>query len=216
MDAKTIALVDDHTLIRTGLKGLINQLDGFTVIAEGENGSDAVKLAVEYSPDIILLDISMENCSGIEAASILNRHTCPTRILMLSMHDDHDMVIDALRAGAHGYLLKGCEAAELELALNVVANGKLYVSPHAGQAIIRCAISGHPVNRSAPDIPLTERQQEILRLIAGGKGTKQIAWELGLSSKTVDSHRSQIMQRLQIRDIAGLVRYALRQGLADF
>jgi DNA-binding NarL/FixJ family response regulator len=215
MDNKTVLLIDDHQLVRAGLRNLIENIDGFDVIAEGADGTDAVALALQTNPDICLLDISMGGMSGIEALINLRAQGCKTRVLILSMHESAEYVSNALRAGANGYLLKDSAETELHIALKAVMAGELFLSPRVSGDVVRAALRGQPPNPEVTDIPLTERQMEILRLIADGKATKEIAWQLGLSPKTVESHRAQIMDRLQIRDIAGLIRYAFRHGLID-
>ncbi|MCD1646507.1 response regulator [Marinobacter adhaerens] len=215
MDNKTVLLVDDHQLVRAGLRNLIENMEGFEVIAEGADGSDAVELAKREKPDICMLDISMRDMSGLEALAELRAQGCVTKVIILSMHDSSEYVSKALRAGANGYLLKDSAETELHLALQAVIAGQVYLSPRVSGDVVKAALSGRHSYQANEDIPLTERQQEILRLIADGKGTKEIAWELGVSPKTIESHRAQIMERLQIRDIAGLIRYAFRHGLTD-
>lgn len=215
MDNKTVLLIDDHRLVRAGLRNLIENMDGFEVSAEGADGTDAVTLALQTNPDICLLDISMGGMSGIEALTKLRQQGCKTRVLILSMHESAEYVSNALRAGANGYLLKDSAETELHIALKAVMAGELFLSPRVSGDVVRAALRGQPSNPEASDVPLTDRQTEILRLIADGKATKEIAWQLGLSPKTVESHRAQIMDRLQIRDIAGLIRYAFRHGLID-
>lgn len=215
MAESTVVLVDDHRLVRAGLKTLIDNIDGFTVIAEGSDGAEALQLVNQHSPDVLLLDISMKDMSGLDALAQLKDQSDQTRIIMLSMHDSPEYVIKSLQGGANGYLLKDSAESELELALGYVMEDQLFLSPRVSRDVVMPAIAGKVVAPQTDDVPLTPRQQEILRLIADGKATKEIAWELGVSAKTVESHRAQIMERLQIRDVAGLIRYAFRHGLSD-
>ncbi|MDX1817126.1 MAG: response regulator transcription factor [Marinobacter sp.] len=215
MAESTVVLVDDHRLVRAGLKTLIDNIDGFTVIAEGSDGAEALQLVNQHSPDVLLLDISMRDMSGLDALAQLKGQSDQTRIIMLSMHDSPEYVIKSLQGGANGYLLKDSAESELELALGYVMEDQLFLSPRVSRDVVMPAITGRSIAPHQDDVPLTPRQREILRLIADGKATKEIAWELGVSAKTVESHRAQIMERLQIRDIAGLIRYAFRHGLSD-
>lgn len=215
MDKTTVLLVDDHQLVRAGLRNLIENMEGFEVIAEGADGADAVDLAKREKPDICILDISMRDMSGLEALTELRSQGCKTRVIMLSMHDSSEYVTKALRAGANGYLLKDSAETEMHLALQAVMAGHLYLSPRVSGDVVRAALSSRTLCLDDDDIPLTGRQKEILRFIADGKATKEIAWQLGVSPKTVESHRAQIMERLQVRDIAGLIRYAFKHGLTE-
>lgn len=214
-ETSTVVLIDDHQLVRAGLKNLIDNMDGFSVIGEGATGEDAIAWAKEQKPDICLLDISMGDMSGIDALEDIRAKGCTTRVIILSMHQSAEYVTKALRAGANGYLLKDSAEMELALALESVMADQVYLSPRISGHLVKAALTGTTALDSQSDIPLTARQKEILRFIADGKATKEIAWELGLSAKTVESHRAQIMERLEIRDIAGLIRYAFKHGLTE-
>jgi DNA-binding NarL/FixJ family response regulator len=206
-----ILLVDDHALVRAGMRSLLNEIEGVEVVAEAADGAEALRLAAEQRPDVVLLDIAMKGMNGLDAAARLREQLPLAKVIVLSMHTSEEYVLLALRAGAAGYLIKDSATSELELALKAVARGETYLSP----AISRQVVDGY-VQRvgaaAAPD-PLTPRQREVLKRIAEGRSTKEIAYELKLSVKTVESHRAQIMERLGIRDVAGLVRYAMRAGL---
>jgi len=215
MEAKTVVLIDDHQLVRAGLKNLIGNLGGFRVIGEGSGGAEAINLVKRDQPDICLLDISMGDMSGIDALNKMRGDACKTKVIILSMHDSPEYVTQALRAGAAGYLLKDSAETELNLALNAVLENQVYLSPRVSGDLVKAALSGQGSMESDDRIPLTARQKEILGHIADGKATKEIAWELGLSAKTVESHRAQIMERLEIRDIAGLIRYAFKHGMTE-
>lgn len=211
---KRIVLIDDHHLVRAGLKALIECLDGFDVVAEGSDGSEASGLVAAHRPDILITDIAMSKVSGLELIPKIREEFPELDVIVLSMHASRDIVLGALRAGASAYLLKDAAEVELELALKSVVAGHQYLSPKVSREVLNAVLDP---NRKRPKADekgvLTERQREILRLIALGRGTKEIAYELGLSSKTIDAHRAQIMERLDIRDIASLVRYAIRNGI---
>ena len=210
MAAQRILLVDDHALVRAGMRSLLHEIPGVEVVAEAADGAEALRLAVELRPDVVLLDIAMKGMNGLDAAARLREQLPAAKVIVLSMHTSEEYVLLALRAGAAGYLIKDSATSELELALKAVARGETYLSP----AISRQVVDGYVqrVGAAAPD-PLTPRQREVLKRIAEGRSTKEIAYELKLSVKTVETHRAQIMERLGIRDVAGLVRYAMRAGL---
>lgn len=186
-------------------------MEHVAVVGEAASGEEALALAGAALPDVVLMDIAMKGMTGLQAASRL-RETCPgVRVIILSMHAGEEYVLQALRAGAVGYLLKDAATGELELALRSVMRGESWFSPSVSRQVVEGyvqRVGGEP----AADV-LTARQREVLRLVAGGKSTKEIAFDLNLSVKTVETHRAQIMERLGIRDVAGLVRYALRTGL---
>jgi len=214
-----ILIADDHALVRSGLKVLLCQLKDVAVIAEAGDGPEALRLIREIKPDVALLDISMPGLNGIDV-TIRASKACPeTRIIILSMHADREYVLHALRAGALGYVLKDADISELEEAIHAVGSGKTYLCASVAKGF--SDEYPDPTRRPAgKEIPaedlfnmLTPRQREILQLIAEGHTTKEIASNLSLSIKTVETHRSQIMDRLNIRDIAGLVRYAIRSGI---
>jgi DNA-binding NarL/FixJ family response regulator len=213
-----ILLADDHTLVRAGIKSLLAGIPGFEVIAEADNGRDALKLVDEHRPDLVLLDIAMPELNGLEAASRIHRDHPEISVIILSMHSNEEYVLQALRAGASGYLLKDSAPTELELALRSVSRGETYLSPSISKHVVDDYL--RRVSSKNTDLPkepgvqdLTPRQREILQLIAEGNSTKEIAQKLIVSVKTIESHRIQLMERLGIRDIAGLVRYAIRMGI---
>ncbi len=206
-----VLLADDHSLVRAGIRSLLGAMADVQVVAEAASGEEALELAALQQPDVVLMDIAMKGITGLEAAARMREAQPAVRVVILSMHSGEEYVLQALRAGAAGYLLKDAATGELELALRSVMRGESWLSP----AVSRQVVEGY-VQRSgaeaAPDV-LTARQREVLRLVAGGKSTKEIAFFLNLSVKTVETHRAQIMERLGIRDVPGLVRYALRTGL---
>ena len=212
-----VLLADDHVLMRAGISALLQRLPDLTVVAEADDGRDALQLIATHHPNIVLLDISMPELNGLEVAERVAREFPAVRVIILSMHATSDYVLRAMRVGASGYLLKGARLAELELAITSVARGETYLSPAAAKHVIggyRDQASGAApaADTQAPE-RLTTRQREILQLIAEGKTTKEIAQVLTLSAKTVEMHRAQLMERLDIHDVAGLVRYALRTGI---
>lgn len=209
-----ILLADDHALIRAGIRALIEDLNGYEVVGEAEDGSEAIDLADALQPDIVLLDISMKRVGGIEALHELASRSPSSKVLMLSMHTGPDMVLKALQQGAHGYLLKDSAIIELRLALEAMRRGDRYLSSAIVQPVIERAVQQAPAGTSSDASQLlTARQVEILRLIARGESTRSIASGLGLSVKTVETHRAQIMHRLKIHDVAGLALFAVREGI---
>lgn len=211
MAALRILLVDDHALVRAGMRSLLRDIPGVEVVAEASDGGEALIQAERVRPDVVLLDIAMKGMNGLEAAARLRERLPETKVVILSMHTSEEYVLLALRAGASAYLIKDSATSELELALNSVMRGETYLSP----AISRQVVDGY-VQRVGSGIgadPLTPRQRDVLKRIAEGRSTKEIAFDLNLSVKTVETHRAQIMERLGIRDVAGLVRYAIRSGL---
>ena len=206
-----VLLADDHALVRAGMRSLLNAMARVQVVGEAASGEEALELALRERPDVVLMDIAMKGMSGLDAAARIRERQREVRVVILSMHAGEEYVLKAMRAGAAGYLLKDAATGELELALRSVMRGESWFSP----AVSRQVVEGY-VQRmggeAAADV-LTARQREVLALVAAGKSTKEIAFDLKLSVKTVETHRAQIMERLGIRDVAGLVRYALRTGL---
>jgi DNA-binding NarL/FixJ family response regulator len=207
-----VLLADDHRLVRAGLRALLQSLAGVQVVAEAGNGYEALQLAEQHQPDIVIMDIGMEGLNGLEAAARLAKFTPAPRVIILSMHANEEYVRRSLQAGAAGYLLKGAEPAELEFALQAVMRGETYLTPAVSKQVVQEYLQGGAV-KSDPLQELTPRQREVLQLIAEGHSTKEIAYKLSLSIKTVETHRGELMNRLNIHDVAGLVRYAIRTGL---
>jgi DNA-binding NarL/FixJ family response regulator len=211
-------LVDDHGLVRAGIRALLESLDGIQVLEEAEDGREALRLVELHHPDIVLMDIAMSGLNGLEATKRINRDFPNTRVIILSMHANEEYVLQSLRAGAAGYLLKDAGTVELEIAIKAVAGGETYLSPPVSKHVIsdyvRRMSAGEQETQSTLD-RLTLRQREILQLIAEGQTTQEIARLLNIGVKTVETHRMQLMERLDIHDIAGLVRYAIRVGLVS-
>lgn len=211
-----VLLVDDHTLVRAGIRALLQNLAGIEVVGEADDGHEALRLISELRPQVVLMDIAMPGLNGLEAVARIAQAAPEVRVIMLSMHASEEYVLQALRAGAAGYLLKGARLSELELAVMSVARGETYLSPAASKHVVSGYVqqAGEASQRStAPTERLTPRQREILLLIAQGTTTKEIAQKLSISVKTVEMHRAQLMERLGIHDVAGLVRYAIRIGM---
>lgn len=219
MKAIRVLLVDDHRLVRAGIRSLLEKVAAVNVVAEADNGREALQVVEKYQPDVVLMDIAMAGLNGVEAASRLSRDFPEIRVIILSMHATEEYVLRALRAGAAGYLLKDSATVELELAVQAVARGETYLSPAVSKHVINGYVKRISGKQSQDDPEsgrqeeLTARQREVLQLIAEGNTTKEVAQKLSLSAKTVETHRLQLMERLDIHDLAGLVRYAIRIGL---
>jgi len=216
-----VLLADDHTLVRAGIRALLTALPEVDSVIEAGDGQEALALLLEARPDVALVDIGMPGLNGLELAVRVGREVPGTRLVILSMHGTPAHVAQALRAGVSGYLLKDAAADELPLVLRAVMRGETYLSPAISKQVVTgflgragAAPAAGDGEGEAPDV-LTSRQREILQLVAEGKSTKEVAQMLNLSVKTVETHRAQIMDRLGIRDLAGLVRYAIRTGLVS-
>jgi DNA-binding NarL/FixJ family response regulator len=207
-----VLLADDHALVRAGIRVLLQKITGVQVVAEAEDGNEALRLIEQYKPDIALMDIAMPGLDGLETTARVAKDFPNVRVIILSMHADQEYVLRALRSGAKGYLLKGARTSELELAVTAVACGETYLSPAASKHVV-----GDVVRRASAEPSslqrLTHRQRQVLQRIAEGYSRKQIAQKLNVSAKTVDTYRAQLMEQLGIHTVAGLVRYAIRMGL---
>jgi DNA-binding NarL/FixJ family response regulator len=214
MSAIRIALVDDHALLRAGIRALLEKLPGIEVVGEANNGREALELIKKKGPNVILLDISMTELGGLEALPRIVKDFPAVKVLILSAFANEEFVLRALRSGAAGYMLKDAAAEELELAIKAVANDKTYLGPSISRTVVESYLQRTTGEQGLIE-QLTARQREILQLIAEGKNTKGIASTLDISAKTVDAHRLQLMARLDIHDVPGLVRYAIRSGLVS-
>jgi DNA-binding NarL/FixJ family response regulator len=207
-----VLLADDHTLVRAGIRSLLEGLENVEVVGEAGDGQEAVRLAESLRPDIVLLDVGMPGLNGLDVAARLAAQDASIRVLILSMHTSEEYVLRALRAGCAGYLLKGSAVAELAIAVRAVARGETYLSPAVSKHVMDDYVR-RTGGATDPIDALTPRQREVLQLVAEGNTSKDIADRLGLSFKTVEAHRAQIMERLGLHDVAGLVRFAVRMGL---
>jgi DNA-binding NarL/FixJ family response regulator len=209
-----VLLVDDHWLVRAGFKSLLANFADINVVAEASDGREALACVARERPQVVLMDISMPGMNGLEATQqIVSKHPA-VRVLVLSMHVSEGHVLRALRAGASGYVFKGSSAEELKLAIEAVAQNNIFLSPAISKHLIDAYLTGSSDRTSSLD-HLTSRQREILQLIGEGKSSKQIAQLLGTTAKTIESHRAMLMDRLGIRNVPGLVRYAVRYGLVS-
>ncbi len=207
-----VLLADDHTLVRAGLRKLLESIAGFEVVGEADDGLALLTLVQQQQPDLVLMDIGMPGLNGLEATARVMKDWPMTRVVILSMHQNEEYVRQALRHGAAAYLLKDAAPLELEQALQAVLRGDTYLSPAVSRGVLNDYVSRLRKDEQPGDT-LTPRQREVLKLIAAGLSTKEIARSLDLSVKTVDTHRSQMMKQLDIHEVAGLVRYAMRVGL---
>lgn len=216
-----VLLADDHKLVRGGIRALLNKIAGVEVVAEADDGREALELADEHRPEVVMMDIAMSGMNGLEATIRLTKDHPNIQVIILSMHTNEEYVLQALRSGARGYLLKDADIAELELALQAVSRGETYLSPRISKHVISEYVRrvGADMERAEETSPLqlldrlTPRQREVLQLLAEGNKTQELAEILNISVKTVETHRTQLMERLDIHDIAGLVRFAIRVGL---
>jgi DNA-binding NarL/FixJ family response regulator len=207
-----VLLADDHALVRAGIHSLLDKMPSVEVVGEAGDGREALALIKKHLPDIALMDITMTGLNGLEATARSVKEFPSVKVIILSMHANEEYVMQALRAGASGYLLKDAATVELGLALQAVSKDETYLSPAISKRVIDSYLNRVSPQQS-PLEQLTSRQREILQLIAEGRSTKEIAFLLNVSIKTVETHRSQLMERLDIHDVPNLVRYAIRVGL---
>lgn len=207
-----VLLVEDHTIVRKGLRSLLETLPGVKVIGEASTGLEALDLVSELKPEVVLMDISLSGLNGLEATRRIKKLAPQCKVLILSMHADENYVIQSLEAGASGYLVKDASFSELQLALEATFEGRTFLSPQvSGQVMERLL---NPKNRRESQ-DLTPRQREVLQLIAEGHSTKEIARLLHLSPKTVETHRAHLCEKLEVKDLAGLIKAAIRLGLVE-
>lgn len=203
-----ILLADDHTIFRQGVRALLER-EGFRVDGEAADGREATQIAAEVTPDVAILDVAMPLLNGLDAAQAIARVSPATRSILLTMHTEDPYVTRALQAGIRGYVLKSQATEDLVLAIREVSRGGIYLSPGVSRTVVEAYLARQEMR---PD-PLSLREREVVQLIAEGKSTKEVAVLLGVSVKTAESHRTRIMSKLDIHETAGLVRYAIRQGL---
>jgi len=206
-------LADDHKITRQGLRSLIDENSDMEVVAEAENGRDAVELARSLSPDVVIMDVSMPDLNGVEATRQIIQDNPGVRVIALSMHSDTLFVSEMLKSGASGYLLKDCAFEELEQAVRTIIQGKAYLSPSISGVVVEDYLHRLSKAQMSTSEVLTDREREVLQLIAEGRSTKQIALKLHISAKTVETHRRQIMNKLDLHTVAELTKYAIRKGL---
>jgi DNA-binding NarL/FixJ family response regulator len=214
MSTIRVALVDDHALMRAGIRALLEKLPGVEVVGEASNGREALELIKKKGPNLILLDVSMTELGGLEVLPRIVKDFPAVKVLILSAFANEEFVLRALRSGAAGYMLKDAAAEELELAIKAVAQEKTYLGPSISRTVVESYLQRTTGEQDLVE-QLTARQREILQLIAEGQNTKEIASTLDISAKTVNAHRLQLMARLDIHDVPGLVRYAIRSGLVS-
>ncbi len=212
MNPIRILIADDHTLVRAGFRSLLEKLDDCEVVAEAGDGRQVLRLVEQLRPDVVLMDVKMPSLNGLEATALITRDYPSVRVVILSMYTTEEYVIQALRAGASGYLLKDAATTELQLAVQAAVQDEMYLSPSISKRVLQDYIQLVGSGGGMLDA-LTARQREVLQLIAEGRTTKEIAQILHISVKTAESHRAQLMERLDIHDVTGLVRFAIRIGL---
>jgi DNA-binding NarL/FixJ family response regulator len=205
-----IVLADDHQIVRQGCKVLLER-EGFAVVAEAKDGQEAVQLAHALSPDVVVIDLVMPKLNGVDAAREILQASSRTRVVLLTMRTDEHQVLAALRAGVRGYVVKTQAAEDLVHAIRDVIRGEVHLSPGISRVVVDAYLSG----AAAPVDPLTPRERQVVQLVAEGKTSKEIAALIGVTAKTAESYRTRIMEKLDIHDTAGLVRYAIRQGLVQ-
>jgi len=207
-----VLLAEDHCLVRAGIRSLLQQMPEVEVVGEADNGRDALRLIESLHPAVVLMDVAMPQMNGLEATRRIAADFPDVRVLILSMHANPEYVIQALRAGAKGYLIKGSSVEELQVAVRALIRGEMFLSPAISAPVITDYLN-YIGGDDYPNDRLTRRQREVLQLIGEGKTTKEIAALLDLGVKTVETHRAKLMESLDIHDVAGLIRYAIRSGL---
>jgi len=210
-----VLVADDHALVREGIRKVIDDPGRMEVVGEASDGDEALERVAELSPDVIVLDVSMPGRSGLAVTRDLVEQHPDLRILILTMHNKQEYVLDAVRAGAHGYVLKDGEPSELQRAIEVVHNGEAYYTPWATAQISAALRGDSPESASEGIKKLSSREVEILREVARGHTSKEIGDALGISPRTVESHRLRLMDKLEIRTVAGLTKFALQEGLVE-
>jgi DNA-binding NarL/FixJ family response regulator len=211
--ATRVILADDHPIVRAGIRAELEKIPGTLVVGEASDGREAVELVRTATPNIVFMDISMKGLNGLEATSRITKEFPQVRVIILSMHQNEEYFWQALKAGASGYLLKKAATTELGAALDQVRAGEIYLTKEMSNRLLKKLPLHHLAHQKTPLESLSERQREILQLIAEGQTTKAIAFVLNLSPKTVEYHRAKLMERLNIYDVPGLVRFALQSGL---
>jgi len=213
-----ILIADDHSVVRSGLRQLLKTSGEFSIVGEAASGEEAIEQVRKHEPDIAILDISMPGMNGVEATRIIKQESAGTKVLILTIHESEDYVFQMVRAGASGYLSKNAGKEELFSAVKAIAAGERFFSPGISKLMVEEFIrrANNNVPAAAPsEAPLTNRETEVLRLIAGGLTNQEIAEKLFISARTVDTHRTNLMQKLNIHETAGLVKYAIEKGIVS-
>ena len=205
-----VLVADDHQIVLQGLKTILSR-EGLEIAGEASNGSEAVSRAMDLQPDLVVMDISMPVMTGIEAAAQIRRALPSAKVILLTVHTENRYILEALKSGIRGYVLKSRAASELIEAIHEILNGRIYLSPGISQTVVEAYLQ----QNSEESESLTHRELQVLQLVAEGRTTKEIAASLGVSAKTADSHRSNIMHKLNMHTVAELVRYAIRRGLVQ-
>lgn len=210
-----VIIADDHKIMRDGLKSILEKQRDIEIIAEASDGRTSVELAIKLKPDVIIMDVAMPDMNGIEATRQIIEKSPKIKVIALSMHSDKQFILEMLNAGASGYLLKDCAFHELINAIHSVASNRSYLSPEIADIMIK--EYKHVISKESLSVfsLLTSRERQVLQLIAEGKTTKEIAYTLKVSTKTIETYRQQIMYKLDIHSIAGLTKYAVREGLTS-
>jgi two-component system response regulator NreC len=218
MDKIRILLADDHPLIRSGISTLLQSYKDFEIVGEAQDGEEAVEKTKVLKPDVLIIDLSMPKLSGIEATGIITKKHPDVKVLVLTMHENEEYVYQILKSGAGGYVLKSAGKEELSAAIRAVAKGEKFFSPRVSEIMAQSYVrrkEGGETSSKGEMIPLTRREKEILRLVVKGFTNQQIADQLCISPRTVDTHRTNLMQKLNIHDVANLVRYAIEHGMTS-
>jgi DNA-binding NarL/FixJ family response regulator len=215
MSTIRVLIADDHKIIRDGLKTLLEKETGMAVIAEAENGRKTIRLAQKHHPNVVIMDVIMPDMNGIEATRKIMKETHGIRIIALSMHSDRRYVLGMLEAGASGYLLKDCAFKELATAIRQVAGGNTYLSPRIAEVVVKGYLNETPGPCHAWVSMLTPREREVLQLLAEGMASRKVAVHLNVSVRTVETHRRNMMKKLNMQSIAALTKYAVREGLVS-
>lgn len=214
MKPTRILVTDDHTIVRKGLRSLLDAEEGLEVVGEAKSGREAIEKTEELCPDVVLMDFSMPDLNGLEATRQIKQHQPEVKVLILTMHDNEEYVFEMLRAGASGYVLKQSATSELILAIEAVSQSKTFLSPSISGSVIEGYLNrGKSIPNGDSYDSLTRREREVLQLIGEGLSTRAIAERLTISIKTVESHRSNVMEKLGRQNIADLIKYAIRKGL---
>lgn len=211
----SILIADDHEIVRKGLRSILEKREDFEIVGEATNGRDAVRLAVEHKPDVVLMDLSMPELNGMEALGQIVKQSPRTEILVLTMHESEELIRDVLDAGARGYVLKSDAAKQLLPAVDALREGKPYLTSRASEIVLDGFLSGGGDAPSEPRRQLTPREREIVQLIAEGKSNKEVAAALNISVKTAETHRTNIMRKLGMHSVSELVRYAVRNHIIE-